>query len=422
VKVDGVVRPPGDKTVTHLALMTAALTRSRVTLLGPLTSPDVQVTARVLRQVGTEVSPVRHGRPLTVRGRRWTAPTRSLDCGGSGTTVRLALGALAGRRIEVRLTGNERLGSRSLRDLTIPLRGMGASIVGERGEGLPLRIRGGRLRSFSFYTPTARAQIKAALLLAGVSGGVAVTVTDPARSRDHLERLLGHLGFTVHVGEKTVALSGAPERWPKIGARDLEIPGDATLAAYWVAAATLAERGGLCIEHVGVNPTRSASFTVLTRMGARFERRSRRTVGGERIADLFITPAPLSAVDVSANETRSMIDELPVLAVVASRAHGESRFRAVGDLRVTGGRRLELTAENLRAVGCRSEVQDGDLVVQGTDRPPRGRVETAGDHRLALAFTVLGTLRGSSVELSETASIRRSYPDFFADLERIDVS
>jgi len=304
-----------------------------------------------------------------------------------------------------------------MRRVTEPLRTMGAEIA-ERGDGLPLTIRGGKLRGLTYTSPVASAQVKSALLFAGLTGSVAVTIREPYRSRDHTERLFAYLGLGIHerdgaiVFEPAVGPSGLP-------AVSLSVPGDASSAAFLVAAAVLAEGGELLIENVGVNPTRTGFLVVLARMGAPVDRVNLRDEGGEPVADLVVRPAALTGTEVSATEIPTLVDEVPVLAVLASRAQGTTVFRDVGELRVKESNRLELVAANLRAVGVRAEARGNDLHVEGRDAPPRGPVDTAADHRLAMAFAVLGTVPGSEVRLSERRSVAISYPNFFKDLKRI---
>jgi 3-phosphoshikimate 1-carboxyvinyltransferase len=246
-----------------------------------------------------------------------------------------------------------------------------------------------------------------------------VTVSEPVRSRDHTERLFAHLGFDLRVSGTTVKLGGLGDRWPRLPPLELEIPGDPSSAAYLVGAAILAQGGELVLESVGVNPTRTGFLTVLARMGAVVEQRRVREAAGEPVADLVVRPARLRSTEVSAAEIPGLIDEVPLLAVLAARAEGVTRFRSVGELRVKESDRLGLVARNLRALGQRAEVDGEDLVVVGHAEPPRGPVDTAGDHRLTMAFAVLGTSSDAAVELSETASAGVSYPRFFQDLERV---
>jgi 3-phosphoshikimate 1-carboxyvinyltransferase len=398
--------------------MIAALggARGRSELSGLLTGDDVKSTARVLRQLGAEVSTIRDGSTVNVRGSRFTSPVSRLNCGNSGTTARLLLGILAGQKFAATLTGDASLRRRPMRRVTEPLRAMGAKIS-ESADTLPLTIRGGKLRGLTYTSPVASAQVKSALLLAGLTGHVPVTIREPYRSRDHTERLLAHLGLGIHERGGAIIFE-PPNRPTAVPPFKLSVPGDASSAAFLVAAAVLAEEGELLIENVGVNPTRTGFLVVLERMGAHVERVNLRDAGGEPVADLIVRPATLKGTDVAADEIPTLVDEVPVLAVLASRAAGATVFHEVGELRVKESNRLELMAANLRAVGARAEARGNDLHVEGSDQPPRGRVETASDHRLAMAFAVLGTLPGADVRLSEKKSVAISYPGFFQDLRK----
>src|SRR5438128_7799671 len=398
--------------------MLASLARGTSELTGLLTGEDVKSTARVLRQLGAEISSIREGAKVAVHAAHFTPPASRLHCGNSGTTARLMLGILAGQRFAATLTGDASLRRRPMRRVTEPLRAMGAEITEEGGgDSLPLAIRGGRLRSLAYTTPVASAQIKSALLFAGLAGGVGVTIREPYRSRDHTERLLVHLGVGLHERNGAIVLEpSGPSNLPSF---HLSVPGDASSAAFLVAAAVLAEAGELLVENVGVNPTRTGFLVVLGRMGARVERLNLRDEGGEPVADLLVRPAALVGTEVTAAEVPTLVDEVPILAALASRATGETVFREVGELRVKESNRLELVAANLRALGVAAEVRGDDVFVRGTDGPPRGRVDTARDHRLAMAFAVLGTVPGAEVRLSERASVAISYPRFFADLRSI---
>ncbi len=417
--VQGRIRPPGDKSITHRALMLAALTRATVELKGALTAADAKSAARVLRQLGVDVTPMRRDRSVCVRGRPWRRPAATLDCGNSGTTARLTLGALAGHLFEARLSGDASLCSRPMRRVTRPLVDMGAVVTEEAGDCLPLSIRGGNLSSIRYESPVASAQVKSAILLAGLTGNVPVTVVEPIRSRDHTERMFQFLGFDLHVDGNEVIFHGAGGSWPWVDDFMLEIPGDASSAAFLVAAALLATEGELLIQHTGVNPTRTGFLAVLTRMGAMVTRENEGWVCGEPVADLLVRPSNLKGAEVSAEEIPGLIDEVPVLAVLAARAAGETIFRSVSELRLKESDRLTLIVRNLRAVGAVAEVQGEDLIVVGSDRPLSGRVETARDHRLTMAFAVAAVAAAQNIELSESRSAVISYPGFFQDLNRI---
>jgi 3-phosphoshikimate 1-carboxyvinyltransferase len=409
-QVAGSVRVPGDKSITHRALLLAALARGPSHVGGALTSLDARSSARVLRALGAEITPLRAGEMVTIRGAgRLHRPDRVLDCGNSGTTARLMLGLLAGHSFKATLTGDASLRRRPMRRVTLPLGMMGASFEESRGDGLPLTVRGGDLRPLRYAMPVSSAQIKSSLLLAGVAGGVEVELREPGgRSRDHTERMLKHLGFDIRNEEGWIALRAGG----RISPFDLQVPGDPSSAAFMVGAAVLARSGDLRITRVCVNPTRTGFLTVLERMGARVSVQDQVDHFGEPVADLVVGPADLRGTEVGASEVPGLIDEIPMLAALASRASGTTVFHQVGELRVKESDRLGLIAENLRAVGAVSEVVGDDLHVTGGDAPPRGPVQTAADHRLAMAFAVLGTLPGARVRIDDLACAAVSFPGF----------
>ena len=417
MKVGGTVRIPGDKSITHRALLFAAMARGTSHVGGALTSLDARSSARVLRRLGAGISPLRSGDVVTILGRgALRRPDGVLDCGNSGTTTRLLLGLLSGHRFAATLTGDASLRRRPMRRVTVPLSEMGARFTEHRGDGLPLTVRGGPLRQLRYEMPVSSAQIKSSLLLAGLAGRVDVELREPAgRSRDHTERLLRAFGYEVEDREGWIAFRPTGRVEPF----DLQVPGDPSSAAFLAGAAVLAEAGELRIAGVGTNPTRTGFFTVLRRMGATVQVVDETSHFGEPVADLLVRPASLRATEVPATEIPGLIDEIPMLAVLASRAEGTTVFREVGELRVKESDRLGLIAANLRAVGARAEVTGDDLHVTGGEEPPRGAVRTAGDHRLAMAFAVLGTLPGARVRIDDLACAAVSFPDFPAVLRSI---
>ena len=417
--VGGSIRVPGDKSITHRALLLAALAGGRSHIGGALTSFDARSTARVLRALGARISPLTAARVVVVEGRRrFTRPQGTLDCGNSGTTTRLLLGLLAGHPFRATLTGDASLRRRPMRRVTIPLGQMGARFIErEDRDGLPLTITGGKLHRLQYEQPVSSAQIKSSLLLAGVASGVEVDVREPhGRSRDHTERMLRAFDYIViddHDGWIRLRPTG------RLTPFELQVPGDPSSAAFLIGAALLAERGELHLAGVGVNPTRTGFLDVLTRMGARVARETMGEEGGEPVADLLVTPASLRATEVAAHEIPGLIDEIPLLAVLAARAEGTTIFRQVGELRVKESDRLGLLAEDLRAVGVTAEVRGDDFFVTGTDRPPKGKVRTAADHRLAMAFGILGTVRGAKVRVDDRKCVGVSFPGFWETLRAV---
>jgi len=417
MKVTGTIRVPGDKSITHRALLLAALGRGVSHLGGPLTSLDARSTARVLRQLGAEISPLREGDVVTVRGRgRFRPPGGTLHCGNSGTTTRLLLGLLAGHRFRATLTGDASLRRRPMRRVTAPLTEMGAKFEERGGDGLPLTVRGGPLRPIRYALPVSSAQIKSSLLLAGLVGDVEVDLLEPGgRSRDHTERMLRGFGF--QVSERDGWIEFRPGG--RVEPFDLQVPGDPSSAAFLVGAAVLAESGELRVAGVGVNPTRTGFLRVLERMGAPVTVSATDTGFGEPVGDLIARPAALRPTEVTAEEIPGLIDEIPLLAVLASRADGETVFRDVGELRVKESDRLGLIAEDIRAVGGKAEVRGDDLHVEGVQSPPRGSVRTAADHRVAMAFAVLATLPGARVAIDDMACAAVSFPGFPRTLRQV---
>jgi len=416
--VAGSIRVPGDKSLTHRALMLGALTEGESTIRGALTSGDARSTARVLRALGVGVSPLRVGRRVRIVARpQLRTPSRVLNCGNSGTTARLGLGLLAGHPVQATLTGDASLRQRPMRRVTLPLEAMGASFRFHGEDGLPLTVTGGTLRPIEWELPVSSAQLKSAILLAAVVSRVPVRVREPAgRSRDHTERLLRSFGFRVDEpgnGWIDFAPTGRLEPF------DFTLPGDFSSAAFLLSAGVLARQGELRVEAVGVNPTRTGFLQVLRRMGALVQSDRVGERHGEPVADLIVRPARLSATLVSPEEVPGLIDEIPALAVLASRAQGTTTFHEVGELRVKESDRLELLASNLRRLGVEAEAARNTLHVTGTDRPPRGRVVTRGDHRLAMAFSVLGCLPGSQVVVDDPECAEVSFPGFARVLKAV---
>lgn len=410
---------PGDKSLTHRALLLAALASGTSVIEDPLTSLDARTMAALLRRLGVSVSPMR-GRTVRIGGvglRGLRQPTTTLHCGNSGTAVRFLLGVLAGAAppFTARLTGDASLRRRPMRRVTAPLRLMGASFVELAGDGLPVVVHGRRLQSIVYQPDVASAQVKSAVLLAALVAGVEVTVREPVASRDHTERMLRSLGVPLAGNAQAVTLSPVES----IQAFSMRIPGDPSSAAFPAAAALLAGRGEIHLTQVGVNPTRIGFFAVIERMGAQVDIANVTDWMGEPVGDVVVRASSLTATTVPREEVPSLIDEIPMLAVLASMAEGTTTFEGVSELRVKESDRLGLLAANLAAVGKRCAVEGDTLTVEGSDRAPAGAVETAFDHRMAMAFAVMDRIPGASVRLSETASPEVSYPGFFADLDEV---
>ena len=397
--------------------MLAALGNGESRVRGLLCSADVRSTAGVLRALGASVPEVTPAE-FTVRGRGLRGLRESagdLDCGNSGTTARLMTGVLAAIPFDTRVTGDASLSRRPMKRVARPLEAMGASFKFPAGDGLPMTVHGGQLRGVTWFSETASAQVKSAILLAGVIADVPVEIHEPAATRDHTERMLRARGVDVRTGGLAVTLLPAA----RLDAADTDGPGDPSSAAFFAALAALAERGTIQIDHVCINPSRAGAFHVLSRMGALVGYEDAGADGGEPVARLVVSPRPLVGTTIEPAEVPSLIDELPVLACVASRAAGETRVTGAAELRVKESDRIAMIVNNLRAVGADAEELPDGFVVRGTDRPFRGRVTTDGDHRIAMAFGVLGALAGSAIEVDDRECVAVSYPDFWKDLDRV---
>lgn len=405
-----VVQVPGDKSITHRALILGALATGTTTIEQPLLSDDIRSTVRVLRALGVEVREVGAGDGFEIigTGGRLRDPATPLDCGNSGTTARLMLGVLAGGGVRAVVTGDESLQRRPVRRVTDPLTRMGARFVSRAEDAFPVEVIGGTLHATTYASPLASAQVKSAILLAGLVGGVDVAVTEPGRSRDHTERLLSALGQPIEWEPGRVTLGRSR---PMGGFRHV-IPGDPSSAAFLAGAAVLSGVA-IRIRGVGINPTRMGFVSVLRRMGVEIDVVGTHEHMGEPVGDLQVRPSDLGGVTVPPTEVPALIDEIPLLAIVAARAQGISRFEGVGELRVKESDRLELLRANLDRLGVGSAVDGDVLIVCGVGSSPiAGPVDTGGDHRLAMAFGVLGRVPGCRITLSEADSPNISFPGF----------
>jgi len=416
LRVSGTVRVPGDKSISHRALLITAIAGGEARVRDILPSADVHATARVLRALGIPVPALTSELVLRSAGlAALRTPTETLDCGNSGTTTRLMAGVVAGRDgLTGTFVGDASLSRRPMQRIARPLSQMGAEFTFERGDGLPMHVRGAALEGITWRSEHASAQIKSAILLAAVSSGVEATVYEPTRSRDHTERMLSACGATVEVlpeGARVMATAS-------LQAVDVDVPADPSSAAFFVALAALAHGGELVLPDVCLNPTRTGGFDILQRMGVQLRVDHERVVGGETIGTVVVAPNTLVATNVRGDEVARAIDELPLVACVAARAHGETRITEASELRVKESDRITAVVANLRAIGVDAEELTDGLVVRGSDRPLAGHVITHGDHRLAMAFGILGAIPGNAITIDDPACVDVSFPGFWDTLAR----
>jgi 3-phosphoshikimate 1-carboxyvinyltransferase len=412
------LRVPGDKSISHRALMLAALGRGPSRVQGLLRSADIESTASVLRALGAAIPPLEDEIGIEGVGLRGLqAPERELDCGNSGTTARLMAGVLAAVPFASRLTGDASLSARPMRRVAEPLGAMGASVEPAPNGGLPMSITGASLRGLTWRSATASAQVKSAILLAGLVGDVPVEIHESAATRDHTERMLRARGVDVRSEGLVVTLVPTA----RLDAADTLVPGDASSAAFLAGLAALGGAGaGVRIENVGVNPARAGAFRALKRMGAALVYEDQAEQGGEPVATIVVDGSSLlRGITITADEVPSLIDELPLLACVAACAAGETRVTGAAELRVKESDRIAVIVAGLRAVGATAEEVGDGFVIHGSDHPLHGRVITHGDHRIAMAFGVLAALPGNAITLDDPSCVGVSYPNFWDDLSRL---
>ena len=415
--LQGAVRVPGDKSISHRALMFGALAVGETRIFGLLEGEDVLCTAAAMRALGAEVVHDAGG-VWRVAGRGvggLIEPSNVLDMGNSGTAARLLAGIIASHPIFAVMTGDGSLRKRPMKRVTDPLALGGAQFWSREGGRLPLAIRGAQEpRPIEYTLPVASAQVKSAILLAGLNARGETLVREPAATRDHSENMLRHFGAQVDVERaglgRVIRLQGQPE----LRAADVHVPADPSSAAFPMVAALLVPGSVITLSHVGLNELRTGLFASLREMGGSIEITNPRLEGGEEVGDLVVRAGQLRAVDVPAERAPSMIDEYPVLAVAAACADGVSRFRGLHELRVKESDRLAATAALLAANGVRVEIEGDDLIVHGTPGGPLGggTVVTHMDHRLAMSALVLGVAAQQPVAVDDASFIETSFPGF----------
>ncbi len=415
--IRGDLEVPGDKSISHRALVLGALAEGVTEIRGLLRGEDCLATLAILRALGVRIEERPGG--VCVHGAGPDAfhePEVVLDAGNSGTTLRLLAGVLAGRPMLSVLTGDASLRRRPMGRVVVPLREMGAEILGRSGgEHVPLAIRGGPLHGIAWCSPVASAQVKSAILLAGLQASGVTAVTEPLRSRDHTERMLSAFGAEVRIEETRVRIEGGAT----LRAAAVEVPGDFSSAAFLLVAAAASPGAELTLRGVGVNPTRIGLLEVLTRMGGDVSVEPRGSASGEPRADLRVRGRRLRGVRVAGEEIPRLVDEVPILAVAAALAEGETRIDGAGELRVKEVDRLTAVATDLAALGAIVRAEDDVLRVEG-GRPLAGRaVSSRGDHRMAMSLAIAGLFACGQTTIREVDCVDTSFPGFVDLLRRV---
>lgn len=404
---------PGDKSISHRALILGVLAQGETKIENCSPGRDVESTANCLRALGVEIED-RSG-VTVVRGQSLCGlqpPRGILDAGNSGTTMRMLAGLLSGQRFQTTITGDQSLRRRPMDRVIEPLQMLGAQIESCRGRA-PLAIQGGSLKGIPYELPIASSQVKSSILLAGLYASGQTTVIEPVLTRDHTERLLAHLGAAPQIDGRAITVGcGSP-----LHATELAIPGDLSAASFLMAAAVLIPNASICLRDVGINPTRTGFLDLLREMGAEIMVDNKREQSGEPWADLLIKSAHLRGARVGGAQISLMIDELPLLAVVATQAQGRTVIRNAAELRVKESDRIRAVAENLRRMGVAIEERPDGWLIEGPQRLKGARIDSFGDHRIAMAFAIAALVAEGETTIvgAEWADI--SFPGFFERLE-----
>ena len=410
-RLRGTISVPGDKSISHRSVIFAAIAEGDSAISGFLEGEDTLATAAAFRAMGVSMQGPRDGR-LSVRGvglRGLRAPAASLDLGNSGTAMRLLPGLLAGQAFDVRLHGDVSLNRRPMARIITPLAAMGARIEAADGGTPPLTIHAGQrpLTAIDYRLPVASAQVKSCLLLAGLYADGVTRIHEPAPSRDHTERMLAAFGYAVERADDVVSIEGGV----RLTGTTVEVPGDISSAAFFLVGASIAPGSDLRIEGVGMNPTRVGVIEVLRAMGARIDIDNERSAGAEPIADLRVRAAPLHGVDIPPRLVPLAIDEFPALFVAAACADGETILGGARELRVKESDRIASMAEGLTALGAVAEPRDDGMRIRG-GLLGGGRVESHGDHRIAMALAMAGLRASRPVVIADCANVATSFPGF----------
>jgi 3-phosphoshikimate 1-carboxyvinyltransferase len=415
--LQGEFRPPSDKSITHRAYMLAAIADEPSLIRRPLRGEDCEATLRCLAQLGTQFDWMTDEDVRIIPPSEWMQPSQDLYCGNSGTTMRLLSGLIASRPLRCTLTGDESLSKRPMKRIAEPLRQMGAEVEGDTA---PIHIRGGQLKGIRYHTPVPSAQIKSCVLLAGLRADGETTVIEDAASRDHTERMLDALGVPISYNfpEHGVTVKGGLVP----SALELTVPGDISSAAFFLVAAALIPGSEVIARNVGVNPTRAGLYDVLLQCEADARSQFEGLEVGEPMASLAVKfKAGLKPFEIDGGLVPRLIDEIPVLAVLATQCEGVTKIRGAKELRVKESDRIEAVAGGLRAMGAKVEVFEDGMEIEGPTPLKATTIHANGDHRIAMAFAVAGMIAEGTTKIEGAETIKTSYPDFESEMWRMIV-
>ena len=413
----GTVTVPGDKSISHRAVLFGSIAKGITRVEGFLQGADCLSTISCFRRLGIDIE--NEAGIVTVHGKGLhglQAPTDVLDCGNSGTTTRLISGILSGQKFPVTLTGDASIQKRPMGRIIKPLTQMGAQITSVRGDGCaPLHIQGGSLHGIHYQSPVASAQVKSAILLAGLYAEGETAVTEPTLSRNHTELMLKGFGADISSSGTTASIRPVSELY----GQEITVPGDISSAAYFLAAGSLIPNSEILIQNVGINPTRAGIVTVCNAMGADLTLLNERVVSGEPVADLLIRTSQLKATTIEGAIIPTLIDELPVIALMACFAEGTTVIRDAAELKVKESDRIQVMVDNLTAMGAHVEGTDDGMIIEG-GHPLHGTVvDSHLDHRIAMTFAIAGKLASGETEITGAECVNISYPTYYQDMEML---
>ena len=413
----GTISIPGDKSISHRAAILASLSTGKTVIDNFLFSDDCLRTLDAFQAMGVQVKKQDQQVIIDSEGAsKLSAPTDAIDLGNSGTTARLLAGVLAAMPFQTELVGDPSLSKRPMKRVSQPLSMMGATVEFLTEDGhLPMKIVGGSLKKIEYDMPVASAQVKSAILLAGLTGQVNVTVTEQTKSRDHTERMLEAYG--VHITDENGTITLKENQ--VLHAKNIKVPGDFSSAAYWIAAAVITPGSELTIERVGLNPTRIGFLNVLKRMGASIEVIQKPNMMNEPVGTIIAKHSTLKATTLKEEEIPTLIDEIPILALGASQAKGISRFHHLRELRFKETDRIQATVQGLAALGVSIKAEEDGMIVQGQSRLHGGMVKTFHDHRIAMTAMIASLITNDAVTIDDYDCVKISYPNFFEQFNQL---
>ncbi|MBM7661260.1 3-phosphoshikimate 1-carboxyvinyltransferase [Bacillus mesophilus] len=416
-RLQGEIHVPGDKSISHRAVMLGSIANGTTTVEHFLPGEDCLSTISCFEKMGVEIQ--RNGEQVTVWGNGFKGlvePKEILDVGNSGTTTRLLLGILAGIPFHSCMIGDSSIAKRPMKRVTNPLRDMGAKIDGrEDGQFTPLSIRGGNLKGITYQSPVASAQVKSSILLAGLNGNRSTTVTEPHQSRDHTERMLQAFGVSIEVKGTSVTVKGGQE----LTSTSIYVPGDISSAAFFLVAGAIVPDSEIVLKNVGINPTRTGIIDVLQQMGATIRIENEREENFEPFADLYIQTSELHGIEVGGELIPRLIDEIPIIALLATQAEGTTIIKDASELKVKETNRIDTVVNELTKLGAKIEATDDGMIIYGKSKLHGAEVSSHGDHRIGMMLAIASFVSEGELQIEDTEAIAVSYPSFFEHIESL---